>query len=282
MSQEGSDIAIEQALIYAEELKSLYEQEALRSRELEKAKAALELSLEQVREAEKLKDEFIANCSHELRTPLTPILGWANMLRTKDLEPERVKESADVIAKQAERLIEVVDSLLTVLGIERSQDRKMEQEEIDVRELLERASRVFSAGRRAVVSVDNSLVIKTNPGYLSDALARVVDNALKFGPHDTAIHLRAQRVNNDVVFEVEDEGPGIPASKRYEVFESFVQGDGSSTRVHGGLGLGLYITRQLIQALGGTVEIADGAAGALVRLTLPQRREGEQRSLQGS
>lgn len=276
MSQEATDIAIKQALIYAEELKELYEREAIRSRELERAKAALELSLEQVREAERLKDEFIANCSHELRTPLTPILGWANILRDKDLAPGQVKESGEVIARQAEKLIGVVDSLLRVLGIERSRDRKMEHAELSVPSLLETASRpIISAGRKVSISVDDSLVINSNPEYLGDALSRLVDNALKFGYPDTSIQLRAHRVADHIVFEVEDEGPGIPLDKRSDAFQSFVQGDGSTTRTHGGLGLGLYITRQLSEALGGGVEIADGANGALLRLTLPQRREAE-------
>lgn len=263
-----------QALVFAEELKGLYELEKKRADQLELAKKALEIAAQKTREAERLREEFVANCSHELRTPLTPIIGWAGHLSTKEVSEEDVKQFAGTIHRQAKHLLKVVDSLLRVATIQRSPERSLSLDSVEISRAFERVTTTRESGRDFEIKVAteaSSLV--TEPVYFHEIVSHLIDNALKFSPPASPIQLEALRVDHEMTFSVIDRGPGVPASKREDVFSAFTQGNGGSTREHGGLGVGLYICRELVDALGGRIWVDETpGGGATFRFALPQRR----------
>jgi signal transduction histidine kinase len=271
--QARRDVAL-QALIYAEELRETFQRERQRSDELHAANRSLERAAERMRQLEAVKEEFIANCSHELRTPLTPIIGWADVLSRKERPTEEVQKFADTIATQGRRLLAVVDSLIKVAAIQRDYKRRGEAEEVDLQGLLgEFEMTIVSKGRPVEVSVDPEVArIKSEGDYLREVLGYLVDNALKFSPEESPIALRATSGEGEVVVEVVDRGPGLP-NDQDAIFGAFRQGDASSTRAHGGLGLGLYLSKHLVEAHSGHIWAEDTpGGGAKVGFSIPQRR----------
>lgn len=269
---------IYQALIYAEDLKELHREDKVRANELEAAKESLERSAERMKQAERSREDFISNCSHELRTPLTPIIGWAKVLSTKDLQQDEVREFAETIHRQGERLLQVVDSLLRVASIQRNYKRTIEPVRVNIPDLLEMAAGMIRVA-------DRSVEVTVQPGsewamaeqeYLAEVVLHLVDNAIKFTPKGTAITLGARKVEQELVVAVADRGPGIPEPDRERIFEPFTQGDSSSTRLHGGLGAGLYICRELVDAHGGRIWVEEAAGGgATFQFTIPQHRASD-------
>lgn len=261
-----------QALIYAEELRELYWKERTRADELKLAKESLEVAIERMLDAERLRDEFVANVSHELRTPLTPILGWALLLQKPErMSAEQMKEVGEAILNQGRRLSELVESLLLVASLGKDQDTA-KIEGVDVESLLDSASLPLSgAGRPVEVSVDTGVGKPTaDEKYLAEVLRRLVDNAIKFTPEASPVGLKAVREGNEIVLSVIDHGPGVAAEDRERIFGSFVQGDGSSTRAFGGVGIGLYICRQLVATHGGRIWVEETpGGGATFAFTLP-------------
>ncbi len=267
---------LSQALVFAEEIKALYEIEKKRADQLEVAKRALEIAADKAREAERTREEFIANCSHELRTPLTPIIGWAIYLSTKDVSMEEVKEFAGTIHAQGNHLLKVVDSLLRVSTIQRNRDRTLTLDRVDINRAFEKAMAVLAFGRDYETDVTaEAASCVTEPAYFEEILSHLIDNAFKFSPGASPIRLEAHRGDQELTFSVIDRGPGVPQSKQDNIFRSFTQGDGSSTRAHGGLGVGLYICRELVDALGGRIWLEETPGGATFRFVLPQRRPSD-------
>jgi signal transduction histidine kinase len=266
-----------QALVYAEELREMFQIEKERSEELKAANRSLEEAAERMKQLESVREEFIANCSHELRTPLTPIIGWAEVLSRQERPPEEVREFASTIAAQGKKLLAVVDSLMKVAAIRRDYKRRGEPEDVDLEGLLrEFEATVASRGRPVEVSVDPEAArIKSDREFLREVLGYLVDNALKFSPEGSPIALRVTLGDGEVLVEVADRGPGLP-DDREAIFEAFHQGDSSSTRAHGGLGLGLYLSKHLVEAHGGQIWADDTpGGGATVRFSIPQRRSSD-------
>lgn len=265
---------LSQALVFAEEIKALYEIEKKRADQLEVAKRAVEIAADKAREAERTREEFIANCSHELRTPLTPIIGWAIYLSTKDVSMEEVKEFAGTIHAQGKHLLKVVDSLLRVSTIQRNRDRTLALDRVDINQVFEKAMVAQASGRDFETdATGEAAYCETEPAYFEEILSHLIDNAVNFSACPSPIRLEARRGDQELIFSVVDLGPGVPQSKREAVFRSFTQGDGSSTRAHGGLGVGLYICQELVDALGGRIWVEEtSGGGATFRFALPQRR----------
>lgn len=263
-----------QALVFAGEIKGLYEIEKKRADELEVALRALKMAADKAREAERTREEFIANCSHELRTPLTPIIGWAIHLSTKDVSREEVKEYAGTIHSRANHLLKVVDSLLRVATIHRSSERSLAIERVDINQAFKKAMAAVASGRDCETDLTAEVTsLMTEPVYFEEILTRLIDNAIKFSLRASPIRFEARRGDKELIFSVIDRGPGVPELKREDVFRYFTQGDASSTREHGGLGLGLYICRELVEALGGRIWVEETpGGGATFRFVLPQRR----------
>ncbi len=230
-------------------------------------------------DANRSKDQFLATVSHELRTPLTAILGWASMLKTRRFDPQRVHQIYESLERNAQAQAQIVGDLLDVSRIVTGQLR-LDSQTVDVGEI---ASLSIETIRPAAAAKGITLVARIasqpclvagDPARLQQVIWNLLSNAAKFTPSDGTITLRVDREGSNVVIDVADSGIGIAPHLLTRVFDRFWQADGSTTRVHGGLGLGLALVRHLVELHGGEVSAESEGEGRGSRFTvlLPARR----------
>jgi len=226
--------------------------------------------------ANRAKDEFLAVVSHELRTPLSPILGFLEILFEDPAATAEQRTALGTIERNARSLSYLIDDLLDVSRIT-SGKLSLEYAPIDLGEVV-RA--VFDSARPAAETkgvtlalrvLDDPLVVAGDAGRLTQVVANLVSNAIKFTPLGGAIRVTLARAGSRAVLRVQDTGKGIAPELLPHVFERFRKGDTSDTRVHGGLGLGLAIVRHLVDLHGGSVTAeSDGEGhGAVLTVELP-------------
>jgi PAS domain S-box-containing protein len=209
-------------------------------------------------QANRTKDEFLAMVSHELRTPLNAILGWADMLRSGTLAGERRDRAIDAVYSNAMRQTRLIDELLDLSRII-SGKMQMERSALDFPALLRSAVDVIQPaadGKHIRLTVDAAEAPQAfygDPARLQQVLVNLLSNAIKFTPDGGIVGISLQGTGNGVTLTVTDSGQGIPQEFLPSIFEPFRQIDQLTTRRHGGLGLGLSIVRQLVEAHGGTV-----------------------------
>ncbi|HEU4410591.1 MAG TPA: ATP-binding protein [Polyangiaceae bacterium] len=233
----------------------------------------------QAEAANRLKDEFLATVSHELRTPLSAILGWATILqRDRAADPETLQKGLAVIERNARSQEHIVEDILDVGRIVRGQLR-IEPEPIDLAsvaaEVLD-AVRPTAAARGVELCWDDGggpCRLLGDPERLRQILWNLLSNAVKFTPPGGRVALEMGLSEGKMVVRVRDTGRGIEPDFLPYVFERFRQADGSTTRTHGGLGLGLAIVRHLVEMHGGVVsaESEGPGRGATFTVTLPVR-----------
>lgn len=243
--------------------------------EQKEAEEALRRSAEALREADRLKDEFLAVLSHELRTPLTSILGWAHMLANGRVGDEDVRLGLDVIARSANAQVALIED---VLDISRMTTGKMR---IDRRptELLHAIEAAVHGVRPAAEAKHIDLQLRSigrignasvDPDRMQQIVWNLLSNAIKFTPKGGHVELAVWRETGQVVIEVTDDGMGIAESFLPHLFERFRQADSSSRRVQSGLGLGLALTKDLVELHGGTIHVAsEEGKGARFTVTIP-------------
>jgi signal transduction histidine kinase len=226
---------------------------------VEGARTSERAANERLRELDRLKDDFIATVSHELRTPLTSITGYVELAREQaDPESARFLEIAE---RNAARLLELVNDLLFVARIQ-SGRLDIEVGDVDLRELA--AECVDSAGpaaarRHVELALDLSEAV---PGVIADrrrmiqVLDNLISNAIKFSPDGGRVEVSVRSAGDRVVTAVRDRGIGITEAERGQLFERFFRTEGALSRQIPGTGLGLYITKAIVDAHGGTVEVA--------------------------
>jgi PAS domain S-box-containing protein len=227
-------------------------------------------------EASRAKDEFIATLSHELRTPLNSVLGWARLLRLGKLDAAGVTRAVEAIERGATTQAQIVDDLLDMARIVRGQLR-LDVRPVELVPVLEAAIdtvRPAAAAREieiAAVLEPRAGAVAGDPGRLQQVAWNLLTNAIKFTPPGGRVEVRLSRRAEAVELTVRDTGSGIPPEFLPHVFERFRQGDSSTTRAHGGLGLGLAIVRHLVEAHGGAVaaESAGPGQGSTFTVTLP-------------
>jgi signal transduction histidine kinase/CheY-like chemotaxis protein len=227
-------------------------------------------------QASQLKDQFLAIVSHELRTPLNAILGWADVLRRGRLGEAQRVAAVETISRNAKRQAQLIDDLLDVAGI-MSGKLRLEQTAVDFRGVVRDALlavQPLAVAKRLEITVDADATLSlvyADASRLQQVVANLLSNAVKFTPSGGALHLRLRQVDADVELEVADSGEGIAADFLPSVFEAFRQADGSTTRVRGGLGLGLSIVKHLVEAHRGSVRVrSDGPGrGATFTVRLP-------------
>jgi signal transduction histidine kinase/CheY-like chemotaxis protein len=230
---------------------------------LEREKAARESA----EKANRLKDEFLAIVSHELRTPLNAILGWSDLLRRGTIAPARSDRAYQAIYDSAKRQAHLIDELLDVARI-MSGKLQLEVSAVDVRSVVDLALEVVQPAadvKRVHIEIDADPAIGTisaDAARLQQIVWNLLTNAVKFSPEDAAVHVSLRRTETTVEIVVLDFGQGISCEFLPFVFEPFRQADGSTTRRHGGLGLGLSIVRHLAQAHGGTVTVDSAGEGS--------------------
>ena len=229
-----------------------------------------------LRHADQMRRDFVANVSHELRTPLTAIQGYVEALQD-DVPPE-AEEAArflEIIARQANRMERLVRDLLRLARLEGGQE-PVEPLTTDVEALFgdlvtELEGALEAKDQRVVTDVEPaaaSLLVDT--AKLHDALRNLVENAVAYAPPSTAISMAARRGDREFVISVADEGPGIPEADLSRIFERFYRVDKARSRESGGTGLGLSIVKHLVEILGGDVKAANRpAGGAVFTITLP-------------
>lgn len=226
--------------------------------------------------ANRMKDEFLATLSHELRTPLNAILGWSNMLQTRTFSQEEAKKALATIERNARSQNQLIDDILDVSRIITGKLR-LDVRAVDLSSVIAAA---IDAARPAAEAKNIRLqvlldpqagLISGDPDRLQQVIWNLLSNAVKFTPKGGRVQVRLERVNSHVEIVVSDTGTGIEAEFLPFVFDRFRQSDGSMTRRHGGLGLGLAIVRQIIELHGGTVAVeSDGAQqGATFTVNLP-------------
>jgi signal transduction histidine kinase len=245
---------------------------------------ALELerkARERLEHAERLQREFVGIVSHEFRTPLTSITGFISVLRQRwdVLSDKERAEFLDIVDRQSKRLSRLVEDLL-LAGKIQEQRVGVVMERIDVRQLLRETieeEQPKAPTRKLSASVETGAeYLVSDELRLRQILVNLVDNSIKYSPEDTPIALRCSREGRDILLWCEDQGPGIPKDKADHLLEKFTQGDASETRRVGGVGLGLYIVRNLASAIGGQIQLASRGDGLFLQVRLPQRRKSDQ------
>ena len=226
--------------------------------------------------ANRTKDEFLTVLSHELRTPLNAVYGWARMLQAGQVDEATRARALEVIVRQSNAQVQLIDDLLDVSRI-RVGKMRLDLRQVALPVVIEGA---LDAVRPAATAkgirlqpVIDPLVgrVTGDPQRLQQVVWNLLMNSVKFTPKGGRVQVYLQRVNSQVEIVVSDDGQGIPADVLPFVFEPFRQGDSSSTRAHSGLGLGLALVKDLVELHGGTVTAqSDGPGkGATFVVALP-------------
>jgi len=207
--------------------------------------------------ANRAKDEFLATLSHELRTPLNAIVGWAHLLKTGQLDEAQTARAVEVIDRNAKSQSQIVADVLDVSRIVMGKLR-LEVRPIDLRTVVEEALDTLRPAAAAKdiqlqTTIEAAGRVSGDPDRLQQVIWNLVSNAIKFTPNGGRVRVAVRRSGGQAEVVVEDSGVGIHPEFLPHVFERFRQSDSSSTRAHGGLGLGLALVRHLVELHGGTV-----------------------------
>jgi two-component system phosphate regulon sensor histidine kinase PhoR len=225
---------------------------------------------------ERARTDFVATASHELRTPLTAVYGGAATLlaRREQLSPSQQDRLLRLITQEAEHLTVIVDQLIVSAQLDRGTLR-VTDEECDVaavcRAVVDAAQLRATPGRMIALERPTALApLRCDATLLRQVLANLVDNALKYS--ETDVLVRVTDGTSSVRIEVTDRGPGVPASEQERIFEKFFRLDADMATGVGGSGLGLYISREIVSQLGGTLIVESRAGrGSTFAVTLPRR-----------
>ncbi|MEH1947868.1 MAG: PAS domain S-box protein [Nostoc sp.] len=228
--------------------------------------------------ANRMKDEFLATLSHELRTPLNAILGWTQLLRTRKFDQATTGRALETIERNARSLAQLIEDVLDVSRIIRG-TLHLSRERVELGSLVEAAiDTVYPAAQAKEISIkcrfDSKLeVVVGDANRLQQVVWNLLSNAVKFTPKGGRVDVQLECIESYVQIRVSDTGAGIAAEFLPHVFERFRQADSSSTRSHGGLGLGLAIVRHLVELHGGTVSVESPGIGqgATFVVSLPMK-----------
>lgn len=228
--------------------------------------------------ASRVKDEFLATASHELRTPLNAILGWAQILRLGGHDAATVTQGLETIERNARAQAQLIDDILDGSRIITGK-LQLEIRAVNLPAVIHAALdavRAAASAREITVEVNlhpDASHIQGDPERIQQVLWNLLNNAIKFTPKGGVVKIRAQRSVTHIEVSVRDNGQGIAPGFLPHVFDRFHQADSSTTRRHGGLGLGLALVRSLVEAHGGTAraESEGEGKGSVFTVTLPVR-----------
>jgi signal transduction histidine kinase len=231
---------------------------------------------ERLLELDRLKDEFVSSVSHELRTPLTSICGYAELL-VDDVEDEQARGYVRIVERNAHRLLELVDELLFAARMQAG-GLELRTGPVDLRALVEdavvsAAPQAESAGVELRLSAENAVpVVDGDEARLARVVTNFVSNAIKFTPVGGRVDVTLRRQNGRVLVEVSDTGIGIPEEELGHLFERFFRAQTALERHIPGTGLGLYISKAIVDAHGGEISVSSAEGeGTTFALELPAR-----------
>jgi PAS domain S-box-containing protein len=269
----GSVLVFRDATVSRQAEQDLKQQAAERQELLERERSARA----DAEHANRLKDEFLATLSHELRTPLNAVLGWSHMLTRRQLTPVQQKQALAAIHRNAQAQARLVDDVLNLSRIVTGR-MPLAAEAVDLSEIVRSTAESFAPAilaKRQDVRMDLApgADVTGDPDRLRQVVWHLLSNATKFTPEGGIIACRLSKDGDTVELTVTDTGQGIEPGVLPFVFDRFRQGDSSTTRGYGGLGLGLALVRHLVEAHGGTVfaTSAGTGKGTAVGVRLPLR-----------
>jgi signal transduction histidine kinase len=230
-------------------------------------------TVEELRELNRMKEDFVAAVSHELRTPLTSVLGYVRTLRRPEFgeDPATREEFLQAAEGQGNRLFRLIRNLLSSARLENA-GLRAGSVQVDVAQLAEdaRASFPLESGRIDLTIAPDVPPLDTDPDRMNEVLTNLLDNALKYSPDGGRVELGARAEGEFVQLWVRDDGIGIDGAEIERIFERFYQVDQTATRRFGGVGLGLYLVKELVGDLGGTVDVRSAPGrGSTFTVSLP-------------
>ncbi|AUT00838.1 histidine kinase [Nostoc sp. CENA543] len=228
--------------------------------------------------ANRIKDEFLATLSHELRTPLNAVLGWVQLLRSRQFDQTTTERALETIERNTRVLTQIIQDILDVSQIIRGQLR-LKIQPLDLTNILKDAVETIQPAANAkeislqYESEPNVGLVMGDGNRMQQIIWNLLANAVKFTPKGGKVTVKLRRVDSSVEIQVSDTGSGIAPEFLPHVFERFRQADSSTTRSHGGLGLGLAIVRHLVELHGGKVYATSPGLeqGATFVVNLPMR-----------
>jgi PAS domain S-box-containing protein len=226
--------------------------------ELRRIHEMLRLRADELENANRVKDEFLATLSHELRTPLTSILGWSRLLRSNKLDDSEQQHAIQIIQRSAESQSKLIEDLLDVSRIITGK-LKMELQPVSFPYIVDsivKALRPTADAKSLTLETEidpTAGPVSGDPSRLQQIVSNVLSNAIKFTPEGGRVSVRLKRIKSHALLEVQDTGVGIAAADLPYIFERFKQADSSNIRAHSGLGLGLAIVDYLVKQHRGIV-----------------------------
>ena len=234
--------------------------------------ATLTATVEELRRASRLKDHFLQNVNHELRTPLTSIVGWTDLLEEQTVNEATLRRGLKQARQSARVLLALIDDLLDLARMERG-TLSLDLSAVSLADVVNRSIetvRLMAEGKGVVLILaplpESMPAVRADPLRLQQVLWNLLANAIKFTPRHGRVIVRLEREPERYLVSVEDDGIGIPDHELPHVFERFRQADGSATRQHSGMGIGLTLARSLVELHGGMIW-ADSESGNGSRFT---------------
>jgi PAS domain S-box-containing protein len=270
---------VESVLVVSRDISDRKHAEVERERLLTKEHKARE----EAERANQAKDDFLAILSHELRAPLNPILGWAQLLQIRTFDKVKTAEALATIERSAKSQAKLIDDLLDVAKILRG---KLNLEVVPTNLVLIIESAIYDVKLAAAAKsilirsfLPNAIFVSGDRIRLQQVIGNLLSNAIKFTPSHGQVDIRLERSGEMAQVTVQDTGKGIDHNFLLHIFEPFRQEDSSTTRKYGGLGLGLAISRTLVEAHGGTIsaESEGEGKGATFTVQLPLSNPGSQK-----
>ena len=275
-------VAYENAMLYSDAQRhaSELQLEITERKQAEEERAQLlvreQAARAEAEQANRTKDEFLATLSHELRTPLSAILGWSHLVRSGKLDESHMSRALETIERNARSQSQLIDDLLDVSRIITGK-LQIEPRPVDLSAVIEAAiDAVRPALEAKSIQFENEVnasagFVPGDPNRLQQIFWNLFSNAAKFTPEGGHVRVEAKRTELGTRISVSDSGVGITPEFLPYIFDRFRQADGSTTRVHGGLGLGLSIVKHLVQLHQGSVEVESQGKnkGACFTIILP-------------
>lgn len=254
------DEAITQQISQLQE--ALHQSNLFLEQRVQERTAELQEALDKLTELNRLKNDFISNISHELRTPLSHMVGYIDLLKAEALGSlsEDQRNALVVLEKSYRRLNSLIDNLL-FMAFDTAESLHLETGEVHLEQMLSEIVRDYktraqTAGIQASLSLQPNLPpVQADENKIEWVLGQLLDNAIKFNQAGGRVHLSATLDAKRVQIAVADTGIGIPGDRIEEIFEPFHQLDGSSTRRAGGAGIGLTLSKRIVEAHGSKLQI---------------------------